>query len=265
MLTRAALLSVSLLLALASATNAATTYKVPFTVVPGSVTFTPTGNVGGTTPIATAFPVSQQVVADTTSSGCTVGLVTVEAALVDGALELGIDGYVVGSGCTLGGRVEFDLELEVPEFGGTTTVARLVPSLTGSNFVDFEQLRTRYTIGIYGMTTSSIPDYPVAVVAQDHSLEASWGPGSPPISFGSSIPIQPMLWVPGDTLRFRPSVDINILGTSRHDAQGSGTIRWEYRVAVPEPSAALTLPVGAMSVALMAAWRPVELRGDLTD
>jgi hypothetical protein len=59
-------------------------------------------------------------------------------------------------------------------------------------------------------------------------------------------PIFTQQWLPGDTLRFPVRLDIEFQGI---DTIGDFQIRYEYRVTVPEPSASLSLPIGALTLA----------------
>ncbi len=235
-------------------TLAAQTYKVPITIVPGSVTFqgtgdyTPSGN-----PAPATFPISRQLFGNTAGGACSIGLVTVEANIVDGGFEAGVNGYAAGSGCTLGGEIVFDVEIQVPEMGGTTTAVRLVPEVQEFDFLDYA--RVGVILGSEIGTTSSIPDF---AFATSLSAPLDWNgtsdPGAPPTTpTGGSVSM--MHWVPGDTLRFTVRATVFMRGDPVNPAQGNVRTRWEFRVTVPEPSASLSIPVGVLALFGFAALR----------
>ena len=243
MLVRALLLS----LFLSSTAHAATTYKVPFTVVPGSVTSTPAGYATSSTPIPVSFPVSGQAVADSTVQRCTVGLVSVAPEIVNDGIEFEIDGYSIGSGCTLGGRVEFEMEIQVPELGGTTTSALLVSTPLSFSFIDYRRVRAEM-VRLGTCWSSASPETPIRT--SDNAPTIRWDGDNPgPIS----DPTELVHWIPGDTIRFPVSIEIRMDSDATHNAQGAARVRYEYRVTVPEPSAAL--PIGVPTLAGLASIR----------
>lgn len=233
-------------------TLAAQTFKVPITIVPGSVTFqgqgdyTPVGD-----PVPAAFPISLQVVGVTPN--CAAALVTVDADIVDGGFEMGISGYAAGTGCSLGGEIVFEIEMQAPELGGTATAVRFVPTVQAFNFLDYASVDA-YVRDNPG-TTSSHPDFrfwggPAAYLEWDGTSD----PANPPTT-PKTVNIGLTHWIPGDTLRFRVSAGIQMRGNTQNPAQGSARTRFEYRVTVPEPSAGLSLPIGALTLLGIAALR----------
>lgn len=119
--------------------SAAQTYKIPIVIVPGSVTFQGQGDYSPVgPPVSVTFPISKQVTG--VSPNCAAALVTVAAEVIDGGLELGINGYAAGPGCDLGGEVVFEVEMQAPELGGTTTSVRLVPQVKTFSFLDYARV-----------------------------------------------------------------------------------------------------------------------------
>ena len=148
---------------------AAQTFKVPITIVPGSVKFQPTGDYTPITgPVPVAFPVSRQVVGSTANGSCSAGLITVTADIVDGGLEVSLNGYAAGGGCRLGGSVSFEVEIQVPEFGGTTTMVRLVPKVQMFDFIDYGTVEM--DLFQDDPATSSIPEVQISDAKDNSSI-----------------------------------------------------------------------------------------------
>lgn len=245
---------IGFVVALCSSTSAlaAQTFKLPVTVVPGSVAFRPTGSSASQPPVfsPTLLPVSFQV---TGNSTCSSSLVTVDVAVVDGGLEIGIAGSAAGVGtstCSLGGDVELDVEVAVPELGGSATAVRLVPEVSSFSF---SSLR-RVAVGIAPIagsgSTSSIPGLPFD--EPNTAWELVWADGAGPTLTPA---IRHFHWVPGDTLRFRVRLSASMLGNNATSTSGSVRSRWEYRATVPEPSLGLSVPIGVLTLAWMASSR----------
>lgn len=175
--------------------SAAKTFKVPLAVVPGSVTFEPLGLPSPPPPIPVIFPVSEQV----SVPSCGGSTVTVQAGVVHGGIELGVDGFAT-AGCSVGGVIVFEGEIQVPELGGTTTAAVLVPQAMSSNFVTLYQLEAQFGSHVNSATTSSIPD--VRFGETVNSL-ITWSGNSEVTNFYPEV--KPLHWIPGNTLRFRGS------------------------------------------------------------
>lgn len=258
---------IGLILALCPSTSAlaAQTFKLPITVVPGSVEFRPTGSSAAQPPIftPTPLPVSFQVTGNSTCSG---GLVDVDVEVVDGGLEVGIAGSAVAVGsstCSLGGEVELDVEVAVPELGGTATAVRLVPEVVNSTFSSLRRISVGITPIASSGTTSSISGLPFA--EPDTAWELVWADGAGPTLTPA---IRHFHWVPGDTLRFRVRLSASMLGNNATSTSGSVRTRWEYRATVPEPSLGLSVPIGVLTLAWMAAPRsaqPGDARADVME
>jgi hypothetical protein len=224
----------------------AETYKVPVTIIPGSAVF----QAGGNTPFAgeiipVSFPVSRSVLG--TPGDCIVGQVTVESELVDGGIEIDVNGTAVGPACSLGGDIEFDIEIAPPELSGTTTVVRLVPKPVSVSLPDADSFMVSFQPGLGGAARATTSSLPELTVANPASGSLSWVRSD---ATGGELPTQPTgsvapaFLIPGDTLRARVRMTIRMNGTTAHPAIGGFRTRWEYQVTVPEPSAALSLPLG---------------------
>ncbi|MCA9501830.1 MAG: hypothetical protein H6748_15380 [Spirochaetaceae bacterium] len=237
-----------LFLLVASTAQAATTYKVPISIVPGSLTIQLFGG-GNFSTFTGTFPFSGDLAPLATYAGCSSGLVTVSAELVDNGIEVEIDGFAAGSGCTLAGSLDFQLEIQVPELGGTSTTAWLVPMPLVFDFTDFSLVYSNFADE--GAETSSIPEGVLRGVQEDPRI--FWNVTAPDPSVPAIDPLEPHVWIPGDTMRIPVTIGLGMSANSTHDAQGTARVRYEYRVTVPEPSAAL--PLGVATLAGLASMR----------
>jgi hypothetical protein len=224
--------------------SAAQTFKLPIVVVPGSLTFQGQGDYApAANPVPVTFPTSRQVVGNTAGGACSAGLVTVDANIVDGGLEASVNGYATGPGCTLGGELVFDVEMPVPEVGGSSTAVRREPSVQAFNFLDYADVTA--TFETEKASSATVPAFGFeGTTATALSWDGTVEPTNPPTSPTLSGYIHSMHWIPGDTLRFKVRARILMRGNSGNPAQGNVKVRWEYLVTVPEPAAALSLPIG---------------------
>jgi hypothetical protein len=225
-------------LLLASPAFAAETYVVPITIVPGSLTFQPSGDAISGGAIPATLPLGEMVEADSSSPACDFGLLEFTAEIESGRLVVSINGDAVGTSCLLGGSIAFDAEVVVPELGGTTTTVRLVPVVERFEFVGFNLVEAEWNR--QEVVSATIPEYPVGPAAE---VKLVWdGQADDPGLSSQSLLTEP--WIPGDTISFRTVVSLTMRGNSISDAQGLVRVRYEYRVTVPEPSAAISLPIG---------------------
>lgn len=228
-------LGVAVTCAASLSSNAAQTYKVPLSVVPGSVTLTRPG--GPTSP--SALPISQFG----SEGGCSG---TYSAEVVNDGLEIELDGG--GTNCTLTFAMVFHAQITVPELGGTATLIRLEGDPVVSEFdaLDYARIIWRPSGGTG--TTSSSPNrsFDCSAVGADYEL-ASNRPNP-----YDSITLPLLSMIPGDTVTCRSEIEAvfraNGLGTV---TSGRLRLRYEFRVTVPEPSASLSIPVGAGALALL--------------
>jgi len=92
-------------------------------------------------------------------------------------------------------------------------------------------------------------------VPGDETSTLAWN--SPPESLPTTVQLIPSRdWIPGDLLRFRVEAMILVVGNGPHPADGTIVIHWDYRTTyAPEPSAALSLPIGVLGLAGLAAMK----------
>ena len=223
---------------------AAQTFTVPFTVVPGSVSvWNPQS--GLFEPVTMPF----SEVIQSNDPNCSFGLGTVSVEVINGGLEIELDGAAVSNGNTCGllAKVELTIEVEVPELGGTATMIRW--DVTGvGNFSVLD--RALSSLRIEAGPTSSIPGglyYPGEFSSGLAWLEL----GEPAVRDNW---VTPGIFIPGDTLQL--PVRLNISFSSLIDpTQGTARARYEFKITVPEPSAALSLPIGVLCLAGLASMR----------
>jgi hypothetical protein len=218
------------------------TFTVPVTAVPGSVT----GMVSGV-PLPTSLPFSATII--NISGGCSV-TGTFDAAIVNDGLEVELDLTVTGSSCGTKEEVTLELEMVIPELGGTVTMVRLNTVPLTVNFPVIDRAAARgFPRSGDGVTTSVEGTWN----AQFGTTNWLWEPGkpdypTPPPELQRMIPL-----IPGDTLHFPFAARLDM----RDDSSFSGTfrMRYEFLVTVPEPSAALSLPIGVLGLVGLASMK----------
>lgn len=199
--------------------SAAETFKVPFTIVPGSVQVAVASNPAQSPDLPfSVFGIN----------GSCSG--TLAAEMVNGGLEVSYDGSVVPD-CRAPAHFYFQVELVVPELGGTGTVVRVDARENGSSFSTIDSasvdLRTE------DMTSTSI----TGPLAGPGSVLVAWFPANL-VQYGSRSPLASL--VPGDTVRMPMTAVFDLNPTT----VGTAKVRHEFLVTVPEPSASLSLPLG---------------------
>ncbi len=220
-------------MAWASSALAAQTYTVPVTVVPGSV------QIDGTPGLSVPFSQPFTIVQGDITGNCTVSG-TLSSQLVNGGLEVELNVTAIGNGpCRLSLPAQMTLQMEVPEFPGTVTMVRLertrlIENLPTPVLVDFS---------LYGSqlaSSSSVPDYFRIVDLSALYLRNGGSPTAEPIA-ASLIPL-----IPGDTVEMPILLQVRTEDTNAYS--GTVRIRYEFKVTVPEPTASLSFPIGALTV-----------------
>lgn len=226
-------LAMVMLVSIPASTNAAQSYKVPLTIVPGSVTLTRPG--GPTSPAV--LPISMFA----SEGGCSG---TYKAEVVNGGLEVELFG--IASNCLLHFALRFDVQITVPELGGSSTLIRLEGDPIVSNFDAIDSARIRWLAGRGGVGTSTVaPNRPLdcRVITADYDLRANW-----PNPFESQfLPLLSL--IPGDTITCPGEVESEFRSGLGTPTSGRLRLRYEFRVTLPEPAADLTLPIGAIVLA----------------
>jgi hypothetical protein len=242
MLTRSLLLTIAVF-AWAMPGFAAQTFTVAITAVPGSVT----GTVSGV-PLPTSLPFSAPII--NIVGGCSV-TGNFDAAIVNGGLEVELDITVTGTSCgSTKEEATLELEMVVPELGGTVTMVRLntVPLVTNFPVIDIATSRG-FAVSGEGVTTSVDGTWH----AQFGTATWEWDPAhseypTPPLDLQRMIPL-----IPGDTLRFPFAAELRMQDASSF--VGTFRMRYEFLVTLPEPSAALSLPIGVVTLFGLASLR----------
>jgi hypothetical protein len=222
--------------------------KVPYSVVPGSVLY----RAPGEDPVPATLPFSTLVLA--VDTGCANGSGTFTVEEVDGGLEIGFDGLAIPIGantCTVNPEIQLEIEVEVPRLGGTSTHVYLQPIDSVFSFTEISSVRAR--MASLDPASSSVlgPDFPFSASLSNSSRWVGGGQvfiSDPPLS------LQP--WLPGDTLQIPVELQIDFNGNETYDTIGELKVRYELRtIYAPEPSAALSLPIGAAWLLGLSAFR----------
>ena len=253
-LTRVFLLSLAVLVAAARG-EAAETLSVPFTIVPGSLMIYDLETDEYEPASLPHVWAAQQF----SAIQCAAAQGTASIDVVDGGLEIELDGQVVTSSadpyynCNLFAQAKFTIEFVVPELGGTATMLNLHSTDIGGTFSVLE----RATSSIINITnsplpvTSSFPDR--RYFLDDFSSSITWTPSG---SFGG-FDLRLMPFIPGDTVQMEARAGISFQGgnTPSPGTQGIARARHELVTTVPEPTAGLTLPIGVAWLAWVAKWK----------
>jgi len=197
-------------------------------------------------PLPTSLPFSVPII--NTNGSCSM-TGTFVAEIVNGGLEVELDLSVNGTTCWGSGSVDLELDMVIPELGGTATMVRLnlVPLVT--NFPVIGSVSGSSSMSGDGAVTSSVDGN---FKVQFGDIDWGWYAGSP--SYPSLPSAQRMIpLIPGDTLRFPLQATLSMSDATSFS--GTLRMRYEFLVTVPEPSATLSLPIGVLGVAGLAAMK----------
>jgi hypothetical protein len=233
---------------------AADTYTLPYSVVPGTVVYHPAvdPSYSVSLPFSLSFdPVDPfNCVSDSSSF-----LVSEEG----GALQIAFDVFVSSAGtfdCELLGSFTMDVEVNVAELGGTSTDVRLEVSVPIFNFGEYYIVQSKLTT-IGDVSSSALgPDRPYAVNFENTSRWEDTRFATPVFQSSPGVSLQPL--IPGDTVRIPLRIEILASGETGGGSDTIGDIRLRYELKVtysPEPSAALSLPIGALGLIGLASLR----------
>ena len=157
------------------------------------------------------------------------------------------------SGCTISATLFFDMVLEVPVL--SLNPGAFVYAVSEDGGAEFTAIGPGGGSGVVILTTypySSIQT-PQLMSTGSWKFHFDWGgdPSSPTLE-DFSLPVQVLTMFPGDTIRI--PVEMNIYGSGLID--GTFSRRYEFRtrfpLPAPEPSAALSIPLGAVWLAGLA-------------
>lgn len=230
-----------LLFLFATSAEAAQTFKVPISVVAGTVYVED---------VAVEMPFSVPV----TDLGCPGASGVFSAEIVDGAIETRFSGSAFGgiepgSSCLLNAGARMDVELDVPEVGGSATTIRIEAEPIEGTFSSINSAGASMLVQGGLSRSSSVPGY---LMLEQQFVSLSWNQdGIQPN--GSQTRLQSL--VPGDTIRFPVFFGTSLTGTTALPTQGTVRVRYVIRVTVPEPSTAVSVPLGALSLVGVAARR----------
>lgn len=202
-----------------SSVTAANSFKIPFSIVPGSVQVAVANNPAQTPDLPfSVFGIN----------GSCYG--TLSAEVVNGGIEVSFEGTVVPA-CTAPASFYFQVEMVVPELGGTATVVRVDARDNGSSFSTINSAVVQWRPEPLISTSLS------GALASPGELSVSWFPNDL-VLYGTVSPLAS--WIPGDTVRMPVTVVFDLTPTT----VGTAKVRYEFLVSVPEPSASLSLPLG---------------------
>ena len=226
------LLLTLLVLAWAMPGLAATTSVVPITVVPGSVASVDHEFLPDSLPFSIAIA---------SNPSCS-GTGTFSGELISDGVEVEVSITAPSGGCRVGEEVQMIVEFEVPELGGTVTMVRV----RATPIVAFPIINemTGEIIGGANASTSSVPG---SFQADFTSRKLDFGNAATPTYRGVASLIA---LIPGDTVQIPIKILVDFQDGSPYVA--TLRIRYEFLVTVPEPSAALSLPIGAAWLAGLA-------------
>lgn len=219
---------------------AAQTVGIPVAIVPGTAEIQ-FGQVPGATPIA--LPHSETFTS--ADPDCAFGQGTVSVGVVGGYVEVEIDGSAVASvgagACDVFVIVQTEVEFLVPELGGTVTMARVeaTPLVQNLSQPSFAQIAF-HSSG--GGTTSSYP----GVFSANFSQTLEWTLSGLEYVTGLGNLFMPSL-IPGDTVQIPVQVVMHLRGEDGQPTIGTVRVRFRYVTTLPEPSAALMLPIGGLA------------------
>jgi hypothetical protein len=229
---------------------AAQTFTVPFTVVPGSVSVK-NPQTGLFEPVSMPF----SKVIQSNNPNCTFGLGTFSAEMVNGGIEVELEGTAVSNGvgdCGLSVNARLTVEFDVPELGGTVTMRRIDTTAIEGTFSELHTAFGRF--GVTDETTSSIPG---GKFSSGSGMSGAWKWSASGSSDESNYTLHP--YVPGDTVQSPSQIGLSFAGAVPANGtatQGTIRIRYEFKTTyAPEPSAALSLPIGVLGLLGLASLR----------
>ena len=220
---------------------AAETYTVPLSVVPGSVTVTSGASVGMPFSVAVSDP------------AC-VGGGTFSAEVVDGGLEVEFSGSVSenaeGFPCFFSAATaSMQIDVEVPELGGTATMVRLEAIPLQGDFSSISGAVSSFVSDPTGASSSVPGRFETDGLAAGIDWNSSGS--SPSNAWATAL----HAWIPGDTVRIPIRIAANPRALAGVSTTGTFRVRWVIKATVPEPSAALAIPFGALGLAGLASLR----------
>ena len=129
------------------------------------------------------------------------------------------------------------------------TTSRLVPVIVDFSFSNFQavQMESRWQ----DLQSST---FGLDVRESGGAAEAEWSL-SVSLVDPERLAATPAHFIPGDTLTGQLSVEFRAFANIDDGVSGSGRIRLELLTVVPEPSAALSLPIGVLCLAGLASMR----------
>jgi hypothetical protein len=251
-----------LLSLLAWPASAATTVNIPLNIDTSNFTFQVVEGIGITSILkppqpGQSLPFTQRILPGPDPYvHCGPYDLTVSAEIVDGALEVDWSGTIESSGvssggvCDVGGRFTFDVVIQVPELGGTVTISRMIAEVVDFSFSNFHRANMvagfGWGDGLHSSTLGFQELFPPNIsYARWDWYESLVDP--------SGMYARPFPLIPGDVLTGQFIVEFTVGANLDNSASGSGRFRPVFRTFVPEPSAALSIPIGVLGLASLAA------------
>lgn len=236
--------SLALLAVITPATTwAAQSFVVPITVVPGTVRIQP--NTPASLPFSVPLP----------NPTCAGASGTFSVSIVNGGLEVSFSGNVPPtfdpeiSNCAEIVGATMEIELQVPEVGGSGTLVRLDAEPVSSSFSSIHRASASMSATNGLARSSSIAGW---LRLGETFSNLNWNADG---LMPSGAQVNLHNWIPGDTVRIPIGIGTVAEGSQTVATQGSFRARFVFRVTVPEPSASLSLPIGALGLAGLASMR----------
>jgi len=215
---------------------------VPITAVPGSVFINaPDGQFP-----SQSLPFSQAF----NQPGPCSRTGTFSAEIVNDGIEVELDVVAAGSSaCSVSADFNVDIEFVAPELGGTVTMVRVVAPPLTTDFSMIQQVGAGMSQAAPG-STSSVPE---TFDVRFEGLNWDWSGGQEDYPRLPSSPQNLEALIPGDTVLMPITASLHTNDASSYVA--TIRMRYEFLVTVPEPSAALSLPIGVLGLAGLAAMK----------
>ena len=144
--------------------------------------------------------------------------------------------------------------VNVSELGGSSTDVYLVFAAPVFDFSLLSQARSTMDASpqTESVSTTLGPDVPFVVTI---GSRPTWSGPASNVIFDLESGVSLDSWIPGDTLRIPISTHLQFNAKSGSPTVGEIKVRYERKVTVPEPSAALSLPIGGLGLAGQAAMK----------
>ncbi len=139
---------------------------------------------------------------------------------------MGLERFAEGTNCYLGESLKSEIEVQVPELGGTTTVVRRIPVVQEFTFVDYHAVEVEFLVDGQSIASSTFSGHLLDL--EWYSVRANWARSIQP---NPSVPTLSSLialnWIPADTMRYRVTATLAMASSPNHPAQAIARVRFE--------------------------------------